>query len=193
MLLGVPIGMLLHLVFDGAKAEPYLEDDAAAPLSVYGATKAEADRTLLAVYPDALVVRSGSFFGSWDERGVAAQAVRTVAGGRIFAAADDVTVSPTYLPDLVHAALDLFLDREAGLWHLASAGAVTWADFAREVVRAAGLDETRVRAVPGEEVGWAARRPRQSVLSSGRGALMRQLDHALARHADAGRRAGGRY
>jgi dTDP-4-dehydrorhamnose reductase len=135
-----------HLVFDGAKAEPYLEDDAAAPLSVYGATKAEADRTLLAVYPDALVVAQArsSAPGRARRRGAA---VRAVAGGRSFAAADDVTVSPTYLPDLVHAALDLFLDREAGVWHLASAGSVTWADFAREVVRAAGLDVMRVRAV----------------------------------------------
>jgi dTDP-4-dehydrorhamnose reductase len=92
-------------------------------------------------------VRSGSFFGSWDERGVAARAVRAVAAGERFAAAADVTVSPAYLADLVHAALDLLLDRETGPWHLASGGSVTWSDFAREVVRAAGLDARRVLAV----------------------------------------------
>ena len=41
--------------------------------------------------------------------------------------ADDVVISPTYVPDLTHAALDLLIDGEGGLWHLANQGAVSWA------------------------------------------------------------------
>lgn len=180
-----------HLVFDGEKAGPYLEDDPAAPLGVYGRCKAEAERVLLTTFPDALIVRSGPLFGPRDDRSVAARAIRAVAAGERFAAADDVTVSPAYRPDLVHAALDLLLDRESGLWHLANAGAVSHAEFARAAVRAAGLDAGGVLAVPATGLGWAARRPRSSVLGSSRGALLRPLDHALARYADARRPAAG--
>jgi len=168
-----------HLVFDGGKATPYLEDDPAAPLGVYGAAKAEAERVLLAAFPDVLLIRSGAFFGPWDERNVLTRAIRTVASGRPFAAAADVTISPTYLPDLADATLDLLMDGERGIWHLASTGAVTWAELAREAVRGAALDPRRVLGVPGAELGWRARRPAQSTLRSGRGALMPPLDKAI--------------
>jgi dTDP-4-dehydrorhamnose reductase len=179
---GIPlVSFSSHLVFDGAKVAPYLEEDEATPLGVYGATKAEAERVLLAAFPDALLIRAGAFFGPWDGRNMVAQAIGTVASGRRFAAASDVTVSPTYLPDLADAALDLLMDRERGVWHLASAGAVTWAELAREAVRRAALDARQVVEVPHAELGWSARRPARSALRSTRGALMPSLDKALER------------
>ena len=174
-----------HLVFDGDKAVPYLEDDPVAPLGVYGAAKAEAERVLLAAFPDVLLVRAGPFFGPWDDRNAVARAIRALESGRSFAAAADITVSPTYLPDLADATLDLLVDGEKGVWHLASTGTVTWAEFAREAARGAGLDPRRVLAVPGAELAWSARRPAQSVLRSGRGASMPPLDAALGRCLDA--------
>ena len=42
----------------------------------------------------------------------------------------DYVVSPTYVPDLVHANLDLLLDDARGIWHLANPGAVTWSELA---------------------------------------------------------------
>jgi dTDP-4-dehydrorhamnose reductase len=183
---GVPLlAFSSHLVFDGAKDGPYLEGDAVAPLSVYGAAKAEAERAVLGAFPDVLLVRAGPFFGPWDERNLLTRAVRAVASGRRFAAAADVTVSPSYLPDLADAALDLLTDGESGLWHLPSDGAATWAELAREAVRAAGLDPRRVLEVSAAEAGWVAPRPRRSVLRSGRGILMPPLGEALAYYADA--------
>jgi dTDP-4-dehydrorhamnose reductase len=108
-----------------------------------------------------------------------------VASGRRFAAAADVTVSPSYLPDLADAALDLLTDGESGLWHLPSDGSASWAELAREAVRAAGLDPRRVLEVSAAEAGWVAPRPRRSVLRSGRGILMPPLGEALAYYADA--------
>ncbi len=183
---GIPlVAFSSHLVFDGDKAAPYLEDDPVAPLGVYGAAKAEAERVLLTAPSDVLLIRAGPFFGPWDDRNVVARAIRAVGLDRPFAAAADVTVSPTYLPDLADTTLDLLMDREKGVWHLASAGAVTWAEFAREAVRGAGLDSGRVLAVPGAELAWKARRPAQSVLRSGRGVPMPPLDEALGRCLDA--------
>jgi len=180
---GIPlVAFSSHLVFDGGKAAPYLEDDPAAPLGVYATSKVDAERILLAASPDVLLVRAGTFFGPWDDRNVVAQAIRAVACGRRFPAAADVTVSPTYLPDLADAVLDLLMDGERGVWHLASAGAVTWADFAREAVRGATLDPRRVLEVPSAELDWIARRPAQSALRSARGALMPPLEKALGRY-----------
>jgi dTDP-4-dehydrorhamnose reductase len=95
-------------------------------------------------------------------------------------AADDLVVSPTYVPDLVHATLDLLIDGERGIWHLTNAGAVSWADLARAAARAAELDESLVRGRPHAELGLSARRPRNAALASERGWVLPPLDAALA-------------
>src|SRR3712207_8890966 len=56
--------------------------------------------------------------------------LRTLGQGREFYAANDTVVSPTYVPDLVNACLDLLIDEESGVWHLANSGALTWAELA---------------------------------------------------------------
>ncbi|HEV2735255.1 MAG TPA: family 1 glycosylhydrolase, partial [Longimicrobiaceae bacterium] len=170
------------LVFDGAGDAPYLENDPVAPLSVYGRSKAAAESRVLDAFPGALVVRTSAFFGPWDEHNFVAVALRTLAAVHTFAAAEDATVSPTYVPDLAHACLDLLVDGERGIWHLASPGAVTWAELARRGAELAGLDPARVEGRPTAALGLAAPRPLRSVLGSGRGALLPPLDDALARY-----------
>ncbi|AWK88747.1 family 1 glycosylhydrolase [Azospirillum thermophilum] len=176
---GIPlVGFSSDLVFDGTKRASYVEEDAVCPLNVYGETKVAAERAIAAT-ERGLVVRTGAFFGPWDDHNFITTALRRMEQGLPVAAAEDVTVSPTYVPDLVNTVLELLIDGERGIWHLASAGAVTWAELAREAARRAGLDAGLVRALPGEELGWAARRPRYSVLGSGRASLMPPLDDAL--------------
>lgn len=170
------------LVFDGRQIEPYQETDVTAPLSVYGASKVEAERLVLAANPRALVVRTSAFFGPWDEHNFITVALRSIAAGQRFAAADDAIVSPTYLPDLVDACLDLLIDGEAGLWHLANRGAVAWSELARQAAELAGLDSSKVEGRPMASFGLAARRPRYSALSSSRATLLPPLDHALQRY-----------
>lgn len=170
------------LVFDGTRREPCLEGDPVAPLNVYGRSKAEAEARVLSALPGALVVRTSAFFGPRDDFNFVTVALRELAAGRPFAAADDATVSPTYVPDLAHAALDLLVDGERGIWHLASPGAVTWAELARRAAERAGLDPERVEAHPTAELGLAAPRPRYSVLGSERGVLLPPLEDALARY-----------
>ncbi|MEW5930668.1 MAG: family 1 glycosylhydrolase [Gemmatimonadota bacterium] len=170
------------LVFDGARREPYLEQHPAAPLNVYGRSKAEAERRVLAAFPGALVVRTSAFFSPRDEHNFVTVALRALAAGRPFAAADDATVSPTYVPDLAHAALDLLVDGERGIWHLASPGAVTWAELARRAAALAGLDPARVEGRPTAALGLPAPRPLYGVLGSARGVLLPPLEDALARY-----------
>lgn len=170
------------LVFDGEKDGPYLESDRAQPLSAYGESKLEAERRVLAQAPEALVVRTAAFFGPWDGHNFVTQALAALQRGQRWAAASDQVVSPTYVPDLCGVTLDLLVDGERGVWHLANRGAVSWSEFAQLAAEAAGLDVSLVDAVPGAALGQVARRPRQAVLGSERGWPMPTLDDALSRY-----------
>lgn len=170
------------LVFDGNKAAPYMEADAVSPLNVYGRTKAEAERRVLALLPTALVVRTSAFFGPWDEHNFVTRALHDLEAGRRLRVAADVVVSPTYVPDLVSAALDLLTDGECGIWHLSNPGAITWADLARRAAQIAGVPAWTLEPVAAHDLNLAAPRPAYSVLGSERGWLMPSLDDALERY-----------
>src|SRR6185436_5712000 len=100
------------LVFDGRKGLPYVESDAVSPLNVYGESKAEAETCVLAEFPGALVIRTSAFFGPWDRYNFVHLVLNDFANGRKVFAANDLSVSPTYVPDLVKATLDLLIDGE---------------------------------------------------------------------------------
>jgi dTDP-4-dehydrorhamnose reductase len=170
------------LVFDGAKDAPYVESDPVAPLGVYGRSKADAEKRVLDQHPEALVVRTSSFFGPWDKHNFVTLALGALERGEPFVAANDLTVSPTYVPDLVHTCLDLAIDRERGIWHLANAGAVTWAELALLAAGRAGIDASRLQAQPGSACNYMAQRPRYSALHSERAMLLPTLDDALGRY-----------
>ena len=167
------------LVFDGAKPSPYVESDQARPLNVYGRSKLEAERRVLKLAPNALVIRTAAFFGPWDRYNFATRALQSLRNGQRWPAADDQLVSPTYVPDLVQAALNLLIDDERGVWHVANRGAVSWARFAQMVAEAAGLDAHLVDAVPGAKLGQTAVRPRYSALQSERGLVLARIEDAI--------------
>lgn len=170
------------LVFDGHKLKPYVESDRVAPVNVYGQSKAEAEARVLEAHPASLVIRASAFFGPWDEYNFVTATLRTLTAGQPFVAASDAVISPTYVPDLVNACLDLLIDDERGLWHLANDGALTWFELARRVAELAGLDANGIEARPTAELKLAARRPLYSVLGSERGQLLPSLEDALSRY-----------
>lgn len=177
---GIPlVTFSTDLVFDGAKKAPYVEDDPVAPLCVYGRTKAAAERAVLASCPQALVIRTSAFFGPWDDHNFVTLTLRALGRGESVAAAQDSVVSPTYVPHLVDATLDLLIDGAAGLWHLSNEGAVSWAELAQEAAGRAGLPRELVRPVPRAEMPWRAKRPAYSALASRRGRLMPPIEAAL--------------
>jgi dTDP-4-dehydrorhamnose reductase len=169
------------LVFDGSKRTPYVESDEARPLSAYGRSKWLAERYVSENDQRALIVRTSSFFGPWDEANFVICALRTVARGGPVRAAEDVIISPTYVPDLVNETLDLLIDDESGLWHVAGPDAVTWADLARRAAQLAGFNAGQVYSCRGDSLGWVAPRPPYSALGSERALLLPRLDDALRR------------
>ena len=172
------------LVFDGLLGKPYTEDDQPRPLNVYGASKAEAERRIRVVNPDALVIRTSAFFGPWDEHNFVFHTLRALRDGRRFRAAGDIVVSPTYVPDLVNTTLDLLIDGETGLWHLANGGTTTWFEFAMQAAEACGERTDLIERVRATELGWPAPRPSFSALASVRGSVMRPMPDALAAFAE---------
>ncbi|MGE5520040.1 MAG: family 1 glycosylhydrolase [Candidatus Dadabacteria bacterium] len=172
------------LVFDGNKRTPYVESDAVNPLNVYGRTKGQAERLVININPSSLVIRTSAFFSAWDEYNFVYYVRRSLLHSESITVAKDAYISPTYVPDLVNATLDLLIDDEKGIWHLANAnGEVSWADFAYEIADRFGLDRQYILPVDSSELNLPARRPLYTVLSSERGIHLPTLENALRRYA----------
>ena len=177
------VGFSSDLVFNGRAERPYVESDKPSPLNTYGLSKAMAEQRILAKRGRALMVRTAAFFSPYDPYNFAAHVVRALASGQEVRAAEDQIISPTYVPDLVDAVLDLLIDGETGLWHLANLGAVSWAQFAQMVARSLGLDEALIVPVAGKDLELSATRPAYAALASERGWIMPALDNAVERFA----------
>lgn len=167
------------LVFDGAKQIAYVEEDITNPLNVYGKTKAAAEEIVLRNNPAALVIRTSAFFGPWDEYNFVHYVRRSLSQYERIDVANDMIVSPTYVPHLVNATLDLLMDSESGIWHLANKGEITWADLAGEVARSYRLNRQLITPVATESLHFPAKRPLYTALSSSRGLLLPTLEEAL--------------
>jgi dTDP-4-dehydrorhamnose reductase len=170
------------LVFDGKQRRPYRESDPVAPLGVYGRSKVDAEARVLAAHPRSLVIRTSAFFGPEDQHNFVTIALRVLGAGDRFRAAADAKVSPTYVPDLVDASLDLLVDRAHGIWHLANRGEITWAKLAEAAATARSIPLRGLEAVSTAELGLRAQRPLYSVLGSEQGAILPSFDDALARY-----------
>jgi dTDP-4-dehydrorhamnose reductase len=168
------------MVFDGFTSTPYVESDPANPVNFLGATKLQADRDVLNIMPNALVVRTSALYSPWDKDNFILRMLRHAQNGELFFAADDVFCSPTFTVDLVHNVLDLMMDEECGVWHLVNQGSVPWADFARGALQMIGLDSGCVQAqsVRGMQLSCAGYSP----LASERGNLLSSVENALSRY-----------
>jgi dTDP-4-dehydrorhamnose reductase len=160
------------LVFDGKLGREYREDDPVAPTGVYGLSKARAEQQVAAAMRDALIIRTSAFFGPWDKYNFAWNVLSSLARGEPVQASPNTHISPTYVPDLCHATLDLLVDGETGIWHLANQGKLSWYEFAHRVAESAGYDPSLVRPCPAKEEANTA-------LGSSRGFMLRPVEHAL--------------
>jgi dTDP-4-dehydrorhamnose reductase len=177
------------LVFGGGARSPYTEGSRVAPRNVYGRAKAEGERVVAGAHPDALIVRTSAFFGR-DDANVVVRSLSGLAAGRTVPVADDLIVSPTYVDDLVDRVLDLLIDREAGVWHVANDGACTWEELVRDAALACGVSTRRLAPRSATEIGWTAPRPLYSAIATRRGAALPTLGDALARFAQSWPTAG---
>jgi dTDP-4-dehydrorhamnose reductase len=168
---------LLHIstdyVFDGVapldaggRARAYVESDPTGPRSVYGSTKLDGERQVLAASPRHLVVRTAWLYGVDGPNFV--ETMLRLAGERdAVQVITDQIGSPTWSGHLAPAILGL-LERElSGLVHLTGAGEVSWNGFAKEIFRQADV-ECLVEAASSEQMARPAPRPAWSALASER-------------------------
>lgn len=167
---------LVHIstdyVFDGRKGAPYVEDDAARPINVYGASKFAGEQFVAAACDRYYIARVASLFGIAGASGKGGNFVETMLAkasrGEPIAVIDDITMSPTYTVDAAQAIRGLVEASAApGLYHLTNAGACTWYAFAREIFRQAGLT-TNLRSTTIAAMPSKTRRPAYSALASHR-------------------------
>jgi len=168
---------LLHIstdyVFDGTaprdaagRERPYVESDPTGPRSVYGETKLEGEREVLAASKEHTIVRTAWLYGL--DGGNFVDTMLRLAGEReAVQVVTDQVGSPTWSGHLAPAILGL-LEREVrGLVHLTGAGAVSWNGFAKEIFHQAEVD-CRVEPASSEQMARPAPRPAYSVLDSER-------------------------
>lgn len=174
--LGIPyVTFSSDLVFDGQAERPYVESDRISPVCTYGNSKAQAEQWVMREHPQALVIRTSAFFGPWDRHNFVYAVLRDLAAGRTVQASDEVRVSPTYVPDLANETLDLLIDGETGIWHLANRGVVSWYEFAERVACEAGIDTRWLVKAGNGRKGITA-------LSSERSRSMPSLESAIQRY-----------
>ena len=178
---------LVHLstnfVFDGSLARPYVEADTARPLSVYGRSKLDGDEAVLAVLPEALVVRTAAVFG---DRGSAIKGgsfperiVERARLGEKLRVVSDQRVNPTYARDLAEAAIQLVVNQTSGLVHVVAAGCCGWDEFARAALAECGFN-AEVQPVTTAELGAPALRPLNGCLGSTRTKALRPWREGVA-------------
>ena len=172
--LGVPfLTVSSHRVFDGKLGRPYNEADLPSPGCPKGLSMAESEARVQARCPHALIVRSGMVFGPRDRGNFLDQVLATLQAGLPFSVSDEAHMSVSYLPDVVHRALDLMIDGEAGIWHLPNEGATSWSEFAKSVAASAGLPVCLVKSDHDPATS--------TELTSHRGPVLPPLADALAR------------
>jgi len=175
-------------VFPGT-APPYAEDDAPAPINVYGNSKVAGEHYALGV-PGSLVVRMPALYSlDLEAPGNLLGALRSsLAGGRPVKA-DDVCTRYYTLAEEVAAAFACLMERrQTGVVHVSAQEPCTKLRFLKDAARAMGLQERLVEEAAPEPS--LARRPLDSHLDTARylslggpaftgySAALRRLAHA---------------
>ena len=138
---------LIHIstdyVFDGKAYKPYCEEFQTNPKSVYGKTKLDGENEMIKINPaNSIIIRT-----SWVYSSFGANFVKTMLRlgkekesiGVIF----DQVGTPTYAKDLAKTILEIIpkiQNSKLSIYHYSNEGAISWYDFAKEIMKMAKLD-----------------------------------------------------
>jgi dTDP-4-dehydrorhamnose reductase len=160
---------LLHVstdyVFDGSKPGFYSEDDAVAPLGVYGQSKEAGEQAIRVSNVDHIILRTAWVVSAWGNNFVKTM-LRLGAERTQLRVVDDQRGCPTSAIDIADALLTIATKGgPAGTYHFVNAGEASWCDLARFVFERAGL-AVEVEAITTNQYPTPARRPANSRLST---------------------------
>ena len=166
-------------VFDGGGSRPWLETDTPAPLSVYGRTKLEGEQMIQSASDRHLIFRTSWVFAARGGN-FAKTMLRLAQERERLTVIDDQWGAPTgaeLLADVTAHAIRQVLrrPRDAGLYHLAAQGEVSWNGYAKHVIAQVGRVQSAIKivakevvAVPTSAFPTPAARPANSRLDCGR-------------------------
>jgi dTDP-4-dehydrorhamnose reductase len=161
-------------VFEGLQRIPYIEEDKAVPISVYGESKLAGERALFDIDPAHLAVRVSWVFGP-DRPSFIDQILQKAKTTDKVEAIGDKWAVPTYTLDIATLLQPFLRDRrEGGLLHVCNTGECTWQEYGQYA-----LDCAREAGVPlmAHTVGalkmadlkaFIAKRPPYTVMSTSR-------------------------
>ncbi|HVU46955.1 MAG TPA: dTDP-4-dehydrorhamnose reductase [Terracidiphilus sp.] len=168
--------VLVHIstdyVFDGAKSEPYVEEDAPLPLNVYGNSKLAGECFVRTLHPKHFVLRTSAIYGKRPCRakgGLNFVELMLKLGrerGRVRVVNDEF-VSPTPTIAIARQVAALKDCKEYGLYHATAEGSCSWHQYAKEIFATAGL-AVEVDIADSSEFPAKVPRPRYSVLENRR-------------------------
>jgi dTDP-4-dehydrorhamnose reductase len=166
---------VLHIstdyVFGGMGSRPYREEDKLEPNSVYGRTKAEGEKRLIAACPESVIIRTAWLYGKHGNNFVYTMLKLMKEREKIGVVADQKG-SPTWALDLSRAIVAVLRSPEPhyGIYHFTNEGETNWHEFAAEIQRL-GLEygllskPCEVAALTTAQYPSKAHRPAYSVLS----------------------------
>lgn len=175
---GAPIVQVsTDYVFSGEQEGAYREDAPTGPTGVYGATKLAGEEQVRAANPDHLIVRSAWVYSPFERNFVKSIMAAAEQRNRL-TVVDDQRGSPTSALDLAGAILHLLDEWRRGsgtglgeTYHVAGSGETSWCGLAQEIMdccRALDLPTATVTPIRTSDWPTRARRPRNSVLDSGK-------------------------
>ncbi len=166
-------------VFDGSGTRPWVETDAPAPLSVYGATKLEGEQHIQQTGCRHLILRTSWVYAARGSN-FAKTLLRLGSERERLTVIDDQWGAPTgadLLADVTAHAVRHLQSRpgDGGLYHCVAGGETTWHSYAKYVLEharqaqpAIELKATEVAPVPTSAFPTPARRPHNSRLDTTR-------------------------
>ena len=160
-------------VFDGAASRPYREDDAPAPLGVYGRSKLAGETAVRDSGCEHMIFRLCWVYAAHGHNFLQTM-LRLAAERDTLRVVADQVGSPTpaaWIADAVAAALAA--PARTGTWHVAASGRTSWHGFAEAIVEAAAAagmlaSSPRVDPFGTADYPTPARRPAWSVLDTSR-------------------------
>ena len=126
-------------VFDGSSNIPYTEDMPFAPLGVYGVTKLHGEQAVLESGCDYIIIRTSWLYSEYGKNFVKTMVNAGKKFGKLEVVNDQLG-NPTNAEDLAHHILKLAVSHDYGVYHCTGEGVCSWYDFAKEILRLAGVE-----------------------------------------------------
>ncbi|GMM72701.1 dTDP-4-dehydrorhamnose reductase [Alteromonas gracilis] len=156
-------------VFNGHKGSPYLPTDPIEPQGAYGKTKADGEKALLEILPEAsCLIRTAWVYSSHGNNFVKTM-LRLMAEKPQLNVIDDQIGTPTWAKGLAEACVSAAENHTIGVYHWTDEGVASWYDFAVAIqelgIEKGLLDKSiPVLPIPSSQFPTPAKRPHYSVL-----------------------------